>query len=96
MNSLHPPVPRLAKLEVRYGRSFLMDLRSLEPAASGRVQQFVFGEFLQLPQLSELPGFHRLADSDIFYCFFLDEYIISLEVVGQLVKFLRVLPKPSI
>jgi len=60
------------------------------------VKQFVFEEFHQLSQLQELPGFRQMDSSGIFYRFTFDRYLISLEVTGQLVKFLRVMPIPEL
>ncbi|MGI0487623.1 cytotoxic translational repressor of toxin-antitoxin stability system [Pantanalinema rosaneae CENA516] len=83
-------------LEIRYERGFLRDLKQLEPAAACQLQKFVFEDFYQINQIQELPEFRQLGTSGIFYRFTLDHYLISLEVTGQIVKFLRVLPKPTI
>jgi len=83
-------------LEVRYARSFLVDLKSLEPAAYQRVYDFVFVEFAQKQQLSHLPDLKRLDADGILYRFSLDKYLIGIEVTGQIVKFIRVLPMPDI
>ena len=82
-------------LEVRYERSFLLDLQQLEPVSFRYIKQFVFEEFPKNKQLQELPAFRQIGSSGIFYRFTLDRYFISLEVTGQLVKFLRVLPIPE-
>jgi mRNA-degrading endonuclease RelE of RelBE toxin-antitoxin system len=82
--------------EVRYERSFLLDLKHLEPAIRQRLQKFVFEEFYHLNQLQDLPEFHQIRSSEIFYRFSLDHYLLSLEVTGQIIKFLRVLPKPDV
>lgn len=85
-----------ARLEVRYERSFLLDLKHLEPAVFQPIQRFVFDEFQSIHQLYTLPEFKQIGSSEIFYRFTLENYLISLEVTGQIVKFLRVLPKPQI
>ncbi|MEP1059686.1 MULTISPECIES: cytotoxic translational repressor of toxin-antitoxin stability system [Cyanophyceae] len=82
-------------LEIRYERSFLLDLTSLETAAQKRMQQFVFKDFTSIQQVHSLPGFRALGSSKIFYRFTLDHYLVSLEITGQVVKFLRLLPKPE-
>jgi hypothetical protein len=82
--------------EVRYERSFLLDLQQIEPVSFRYIKHFVFEEFHQLSQLQELPGFRQIGASGIFYRFTLDRYFVSLEITGQLVKFLRVLPIPQV
>jgi hypothetical protein len=81
---------------VRYARSFLRDLRNLESAAYQQVCQVVFDEFLVLNQIQDLPGLKRISSNTIFYRFNVDNYMVGIEVTGQIVKFLRVLPKPYI
>lgn len=83
-------------LEVRYARSFLQDLKHLEKAAYQRVYNFVFDEFMQVNQIQDLPGLHRLGSETIFYRFNLDNYLIGIEVTGHIVKFLRILSKPDL
>lgn len=82
--------------EVRYERSFLQDLRQLEPVTYKRVFLFVFVEFLQIKRLKDLPDFRPLASQMIFYRFCLDDYLIALEVTGNIIKFVRILPKPKL
>jgi hypothetical protein len=82
--------------EIRYERAFLRDLKHLEPTAACHLKKFVFEDFYQINQLQELPEFRQLGSSGIFYRFTLDQYLISLEITGQIVKFLRLLPKPKI
>ncbi len=81
---------------MRYARSFLRDLRNLESAAYQQVCQVVFDEFLVLNQIQDLPGLKRISSNTIFYRFNVDNYMVGIEVTGQIVKFLRVLPKPYI
>lgn len=83
-------------LEIRYERAFLRDLKHIEPAAAYQLQKFVFEDFYLINQLQELPEFRQLGSSGIFYRFTLEQYLISLEITGQIVKFLRLLPKPKI
>ncbi len=85
-----------ARLEVRYDRTFLIDLKSLEPSIFPRIQRFVFGEFFQMGQLQDLSEFQPVGSSEIFYRFTLDNYFICIEITGQIIKFLRILPKPDI
>jgi DNA replicative helicase MCM subunit Mcm2 (Cdc46/Mcm family) len=85
-----------ANLEVRYERSFLLDLKDLEASAFQRVQQFAFYEVCQTVKIQDLPDLRQLGSSEIFYRFTLDNYLISLEITGQIVKFLRILPKPDV
>lgn len=83
-------------IEVRYARSFLQDLRNLESAAYQQVCNVVFDEFKKLKQIQELPELHPISSNAIFYRFTIDNYLVGIEVTGQIVKFLRVLPKPYI
>lgn len=81
---------------MRYAQSFLRDLKSLESAAYQQVCKVVFDEFIGLKQIQDLPGLQRISSDAIFYRFNVDNYIVGIEVTGQIVKFLRVLPKPYI
>jgi mRNA-degrading endonuclease RelE of RelBE toxin-antitoxin system len=83
-------------IEVRYARSFLRDLKNLESAAYQQVCEVVFEDFLALKQIQDLPGLQPITSDAIFYRFTIDNYIVGIEVMGQIVKFLRVLPKPNI
>ncbi|MBD1821451.1 cytotoxic translational repressor of toxin-antitoxin stability system [Cyanobacteria bacterium FACHB-DQ100] len=85
-----------ARLEVQYDRTFLIDLKSLESAAMQRMYRFVFEDFFQINQLKDLPEFQALEDSEILYRFTIDHCLISIEVTGQIIKFLRILPEPTI
>lgn len=100
MNSAEPRSSRRSRasmgLEIRYERSFLRDLKQLEPQERQSIYQFVFEDLYQLNQLSELPDFRSMGSSGIFFRFTLGSCLISLEVTGQIVKLLRLLPKPQI
>lgn len=85
-----------ARLEVRYDRAFLIDLKSLETAVMPKMNRFVFEEFFKTNQLQDLPGFQPLESSEILYRFTIDHYIIAIEVTGRIIKFLRILPEPTI
>lgn len=85
-----------ARLEVRYDRTFLIDLKSLETATMQKMYRFVFEGFFRTNQLQDLPEFQVLENSEIWYRFTIDNFLISIEVTGQIVKFLRILPKPNI
>lgn len=81
---------------MRYARSFLRDLKNLESAAYQQISQVVFEDVPKLKQIQDQPGLHQIHSNAIFYRFTVDDYIIGIEVIGQIVKFLRVLPKPYI
>jgi mRNA-degrading endonuclease RelE of RelBE toxin-antitoxin system len=83
-------------LEVRYARSFLVDLKSLEPAAYQRVYNFVFVDFAEKGPLHCLPELRQLDDEGIFHRFTIDDYLIGIEIRGEIVKFLRVIPMPDV
>jgi mRNA-degrading endonuclease RelE of RelBE toxin-antitoxin system len=83
-------------VEVRYARSFLIDLKSLEPAAYERVYNFVFVELGANWHLHCLPELRQLDQQGIFYRFTLDNYLIGIELRGEIVKFLRVIPMPDV
>lgn len=81
---------------MRYARSFLKDLKNLESVAYQQVCDVVFVDFLMLNKIQDLPGMRQIGSDAIFYRFTIDNYIIGIVVIGQIVKFLRVLPKPNI
>lgn len=83
-------------LEVRYARSFLQDLTGLETADYLRVYEFIFIEFPKLNRLQDLPELRPLCGSTIYYRFAIDDYLVGLEVTGQIVKFIRILPRPHV
>ncbi|MEH2022076.1 cytotoxic translational repressor of toxin-antitoxin stability system [Nostoc sp.] len=83
-------------LEMRYARSFLLDLKNLEPAAYERVYDFVFIELAQKWQLTDLKELRQLDSEGIFHRFTLDNYLIGIEIRGEIVKFLRVIPMPDV
>ncbi|MFM7407423.1 MAG: cytotoxic translational repressor of toxin-antitoxin stability system [Cuspidothrix sp.] len=83
-------------LEVRYAKSFLVDLKSLEPAAYERVYDFVFVKLAEKLQFYDLPQLRQLDNEGIFFRFTIDNYLIGIEIRGEIVKFLRVVPKPDI
>lgn len=86
----------VVNVEVRYARSFLQDLTALETDAYWRVDQIVFVKFPQINRLQELPEFRAVGSTGIFYRFTVDRYLIGLEMTGQIVKFMRILPKPHV
>lgn len=83
-------------LEVRYARSFLIDIQNLEYAARERIYRVVFEKYKQINHLKDLPGLKQLDSEGILYRFSVDNYMIGLEVTGNIIKFLRVLPTPDI
>lgn len=100
MPSTQPSTVRRAAnlkgLQIRYERSFLLDIKNLEVSARKSLQQFVFEEFPHFSQLQDLPEFRQLGSTAIYYRFSFDRYLISIELTGQIVKFLRVLPRPDL
>jgi hypothetical protein len=85
--------------QLLYHRSFLQDLQRLqrkEKSSYENIYHFVFTEFLSLKRLEDLPKLHRLGPERMFYHFTMGEYLIAIAVMGQIVKFLRILPKPKI
>lgn len=83
-------------LQVRYARSFLQDMRKIDSPAYEQVYDFVFVKFPEINHLYEIHGLRQLGSNAIFYRFPLYEYIIAIEVTGQIIKFIRILPKPLI
>lgn len=83
-------------LEVRYSRSFIEDLKVIESVAYQKVYDFVFFKFSQINYLQELPELREVGTSAIFYRFTMENYLIGIEVTGQIVKFIRILLKPEI
>jgi mRNA-degrading endonuclease RelE of RelBE toxin-antitoxin system len=92
--SARPTSQSSLRYEVRYERSFVLDLKRLDNAGFQQVKPFVFEDFYKISQLHDLPEFRQIGSSEIFYRFRLGHYLISLEVIGQIIKFLRVLPEP--
>jgi hypothetical protein len=84
------------KLELRYARSFFKDLEDLDCAAKKRVLDFVFVEFAFFENLHSLPQLRQIDVEGIFHRFTLDNYLVGIEVKGEIVKFLRVIPMPDV
>lgn len=84
------------KLELRYARSFLQDVKELDADAKKRVLTFVFMEFAFSENLHSLPELRQVDGSGISYRFRLDNYLVGIEVKGEIVKFLRVIPMPDV
>ncbi|BAZ39114.1 hypothetical protein NIES4101_50660 [Calothrix sp. NIES-4101] len=83
-------------IEVRYARSFLADLSSLQPTISAQIYNLAFVEFPQKGQLHYLPHLRQIDGEGIFYRFTLDNYLIGIELRGEIVQFLRVIPMPDV
>ncbi len=84
-------------LQVRYERSFIIDLKLISTSlVRDRIRQFVFSDFFETKHLQYLPDFRPMGATQIFYRFTLEEHLICIEVTGQIIKFVRVLPKPDI
>ncbi|BAY84941.1 hypothetical protein NIES267_44390 [Calothrix parasitica NIES-267] len=84
------------KLELRYGKSFLNDVKELDGRAKKRVLDFVFVQFAFSENLHSLPQLRQIDDSGMLYRFTLDNYLVGIEVKGEIVKFLRVIPLPDV
>ncbi len=86
-----------ATAEVRYERSFITDLKQITPLKiRDRIQNFVFTDFYSVKHLQYLEDFRPMATSQIFYRFTVEDYLVSIEVTGEIIKFVRVLPKPRL
>jgi DNA topoisomerase IB len=85
-----------ASVEVLYERSFIQDLKHLKIDAADKIQKFVFSDFFETTHLQVLPEFRQLGNSKIFYRFTWENHLLSIEVTGQIIKFIRVLPKPPV
>jgi hypothetical protein len=83
-------------IEVRYARSFLNDLGRIEAIAYKQVYNLAFMEFPQKGQLHYLPQLRQIDGEGIFYRFTVDKYLIGIELRGEIVKFLRVIPMPDV
>jgi hypothetical protein len=84
-------------LEVRYERSFITDLKLISASrVRDRIRKFVFSDFFETKHLQYLPDFRPMGATQIFYRFTLEEHLICIEVTGQIIKFVRVLPKPDV
>jgi hypothetical protein len=53
-------------------------------------------ELAEKLQLHHLPEIRQIDDNGIFFRFTLDNYLIGIEIRGEIVKFLRVIPIPDI
>ncbi|AFY54048.1 hypothetical protein Riv7116_1488 [Rivularia sp. PCC 7116] len=84
------------RLELRYARSFLEDVKQLDAAAKKRVLNFVFVEFVFSENLHSLPQLRQIDAAGFFHRFTLDDYLVGIEVKGEIVKFLRVIPMPDV
>lgn len=85
-----------ANLEIRYCRSFLLDLKRLDLAAYGRLYQSTLTDLSAIAQLSRLSGLRPLGGSTILYRLTLEGYLIGIEIKGRIIKFVRVLPQSRI
>ncbi|HEY9706223.1 MAG TPA: cytotoxic translational repressor of toxin-antitoxin stability system [Allocoleopsis sp.] len=83
-------------LKLRYAKSFLRDLEHLELEDRRYIYKFVFEDVPKISKIQELPDLHPIGSGGMFYRFTLSNYLIGLEVIGDIIKFLRVLPKPTV
>jgi hypothetical protein len=85
-------------LEIRYTRSFLLDLFLIRQQDEATYEQLVSILFVKLPKrdrLRGLPQLRQIDTSGMFYRFTLDGYVVGTELVGEIVKLIRILPKPT-
>ncbi|MGL5080499.1 MAG: cytotoxic translational repressor of toxin-antitoxin stability system [Microcoleaceae cyanobacterium] len=82
-------------VDVRYARSFLQDLVRLDPLQHQEIYDYVLIQVKQIKNLHDLPGLRALDPSRIYYRFTLKDYLVGIEATGQIVKFIRILPKPK-
>ncbi len=83
-------------LDLRYTRSFLVDLRDLEISDQERIFALIFKKYRRLEHIYDLPGLVKLNAEGTLYRCTLDKYTIGLELKGNIIKFWRVLPTPVI
>ncbi|MGB3239980.1 MAG: hypothetical protein WBB29_16910 [Geitlerinemataceae cyanobacterium] len=85
-----------ANIEIRYCRSFLLDLKRLDLAAYGRLYQMTLIDWSTIAQVSRLSGLRPLGGSTILYRLTLDAHLIGIEIKGRIIKFVRVLSEARI
>lgn len=83
-------------IEVRYAKSFLNDLKRVDSLAYSTIYNFVFVDFPPKGTMHSLPRLRQIDREGVFYCFAIDNYIIGIEVRGEIVKFMRVIPMPDV
>lgn len=83
-------------LDLRYTRSFLVDLRDLEFSDQERIFALIFKKYRRLENIYDLPGLVKLDPEGTLYRCIIDKYTIGLELKGNIIKFWRVLPTPVI
>ncbi|HAX77371.1 MAG TPA: cytotoxic translational repressor of toxin-antitoxin stability system [Cyanobacteria bacterium UBA11372] len=83
-------------LDLRYTRSFLVDLRDLEFSDQERLFSLIFQKYRRLENIYDLPGLVKLNAEGTLYRCTIDNYTIGLELKGNIIKFWRVLPTPVI
>lgn len=83
-------------LDVRYTRSFLIDLRNIEYAAQEQIYTVIFKKYRKIEHIYDLPGLVKLDAEGTLYRCTIDSYTIGLELKGNIIKFWRVLPTPVI
>jgi mRNA-degrading endonuclease RelE of RelBE toxin-antitoxin system len=83
-------------IEVRYARSFLHDLKRLQPDVYQMVYDLAFVDFPQKGKLHYLPQLQQIDGEGIFYRFTIDKYLIGIELRGEIVKFLCLIPMPDV
>lgn len=85
-------------LEIRYTRSFLLDLFCIRQQDEATYEQLVSILFVKLPKrdrLRGLPQLRQIDTSGMFYRFTLDGYVVGMELVGEIAKLVRILPQPQ-
>jgi hypothetical protein len=84
-----------ANLEIRYCRSFLLDLKRLDLAAYQRLYQVTIANLDEIAQLSRLSRLRPLGSSTLLYRLTLEGHLIGIELKGRIIKLVRVLPQTS-
>ncbi len=75
-----------------------MDLCLIRQHDGATYEQLVSILLVKLPKrdrLRGLPQLRQIDTSGMFYRFTLDGYVVGTELVGEIVKLVRILPKPT-
>lgn len=81
-------------LDIRYCRSFVEDLCHLDIISYQQVYQFTLTDLGKMAKLSKLQDFRALGANTTLYRFTCENHQIGIEVIGRIIKFIRIL-KPQ-
>jgi hypothetical protein len=81
-------------IDIRYCRSFLQDLCHLDVISYQQIYQFTFTDLGKMGKLRKLPEFRALGADTTLYSFTCENHQIGIEVIGRIIKFIRIL-KPQ-